>query len=53
MLKDAKNCFFFTKKILIIDLVYSVGMYKHEFGRKTASGRDWALGRYPKRLKIA
>ena len=45
MLKDAKIVSFY-KKILIIDLVYSVGMYKHEFGRKTASGRDWALGRY-------
>ena len=42
---------FFHKKILIIDLVHSVGMYRHEFCRKTASGRDWALGRDPKRPK--
>ena len=53
MLKNAKNCVFFSQKILIIDLVHSVGMYRHEFGRKTASGRDWALGRDPKRPKIA
>ena len=48
-----KIVFFFTKKYLIIDLVHSVGMYRHEFGRKTASGRDWAPGRDPKRPKIA